>query len=84
MIARRPGPIMAPSRELARFPMEPHDVARSSLAQSHAFHLARTLMVPVTLFRSAGEYGVLPSEELDDADVDVIHEIDPFDFGPAH
>ena len=57
-----------------------HDL---SLAQSHAFHLARTLMVPVTLFRSAGEYGVLPSEELD-ADVDVIHEIDPFDFGPAH
>ena len=56
----------------------------NSLAQSHAFHLARTLMVPVTLFRSAGEYGVLPSEELDDADVDVIHEIDPFDFGPAH
>ena len=32
-----------------------HDL---SLAQSHAFHLARTLMVPVTLFRSAGEYGV--------------------------
>ena len=49
-----------------------------------ARHLARTLMVAVTLFRSAGEYGVLPSEELDDADVDVIHEIDPFDFGPAH
>lgn len=57
-----------------------HDL---SLAQLHAFHLARTLMVPVTLFRSAGEY-VLPSEELDDAEVDVIHEIDPFDFGPAH
>ena len=36
-----------------------HDL---SLAQSHAFHLARTLMVPVTLFQSAGEYGVLPSE----------------------
>ena len=58
-----------------------HDLSH---AQSHAFHLARTRMVPMTLFRSAGEYGVLPSEELDDAEVDVIHEIDPFDFGPAH
>jgi hypothetical protein len=54
-----------------------HDL---SLAQSHAFHLARTLMVPVTLFRSAGEYGVLPSEELDDAEVDVIHDYDPWNI----
>lgn len=37
-----------------------------SLAQSHAFQLARTLMVPVTLFRSGDEFGVLPSAELDD------------------
>ncbi len=29
-----------------------------ALAQSHAFALARTLMVPVTLFRSGGEFGV--------------------------
>lgn len=58
-----------------------HDL---TLAKSHAFQLARTLMVPVTLFQSGGEYGVLPSEELDDAEVDIIHEIDPFDFGPAH
>lgn len=54
------------------------------VAQSHAFALARTLMVPVTLFRSGEEFGVLPSDELDSDDVDVIHEIDPFDFGPAH
>ncbi len=58
-----------------------HDL---SLAQSHAFALARTLMVPVTLFRSGDEFGVLPSDELDEDDVVVIHEIDPFDFGPAH
>ena len=32
-----------------------HDL---SLAQNHAFDLARTLMVPVTLFQVAGEYGV--------------------------
>lgn len=28
-----------------------------SLAQSHALHLARTLMVPVTLFRSGDAFG---------------------------
>ncbi|QND62362.1 hypothetical protein BPNPMPFG_006853 (plasmid) [Mesorhizobium sp. AR07] len=55
-----------------------------SLAQSHAFELARTLMVPVTLFQVDGEYGVLPSDELDDADVIVLHEYDPYQFGPAH
>ena len=32
-----------------------HDL---SLAQNHALSLARTLMVPVTLFQSGGEYGV--------------------------
>ena len=59
-----------------------HDL---SLAQSHAFHLARTLMVPVTLFRSAGEYGVLPSDEIDDGDaLDIVHEYDPHDRRPAH
>ena len=31
-----------------------------ALAQSHAFALSRTLMVPVTLFRSGNEFGVLP------------------------
>ncbi|MEP9370286.1 hypothetical protein [Xanthobacter sp. VNH20] len=58
-----------------------HDL---SLAQSHAFQLARTLMVPVTLFEVDGEFGVMPSDELDDADVVVVHEYDPHRFGPAH
>ncbi|MHC2825847.1 hypothetical protein ACVMBY_009462 [Bradyrhizobium huanghuaihaiense] len=59
-----------------------HDL---SLAQSSAFELARTLMVPVTLFKvEGGLYGVLPSEELDDANVTVVHEYDPHEFGPAH
>ena len=58
-----------------------HDL---SLAQSHAFQLARTLMAPVTLFQVDGEFGVMPSDELDDADVVVVHEYDPFQFGPAH
>ncbi|MFK4485022.1 hypothetical protein [Bradyrhizobium sp. USDA 336] len=57
-----------------------HDL---SLAQSSAFALARTLMVPVTLFFVDGLYGVLPSEELGDADVTLLHEYDPHEFGPA-
>lgn len=59
-----------------------HDL---NLAQNHAFDLARTLLVPVTLFRIDGEYGVLPSEDLDDAEVEVLHEYDPWSLGgPAH
>jgi hypothetical protein len=54
-----------------------------SLAQSHAFQLARTLIVPVTLFEADGEFGVMPSDELDDADVVVVNEFDPYQFGPA-
>ncbi len=58
-----------------------HDLA---LAQSNAFELARTLMVPVTLFEVDGEYGVMPSNELEDADVLVVYEYDPPLVGPAH
>lgn len=53
------------------------------LAQSHAFQLARTLMVPVTLFEVDGAFGVMPSDELDDADLIVVHEYDPHQFDPA-
>ena len=50
-----------------------------SLAQNHAFQLARTLMVPVVLFRSGAEFGVLPADELDEADdVEVLAEYDPW------
>lgn len=55
-----------------------------NLAQNHAFQLSRTLMVPVTLFRSGHEFGVLPSDELDDDEVETIAEFDPFEYGPAH
>lgn len=58
-----------------------HDL---SLAQSNAFELARTLMVPVTLFQVDGAYSVMPSDELDDADVVLVHEYDPHEFSPAH
>ena len=56
-----------------------HDLSR---AQSHAFQLSRDLMVPVTLFEVDGEYGVLPSDEIDaDDDLAVVHEYMPW---PAH
>jgi len=55
-----------------------------NLAQNHAFQLARTLMVPVTLFRSGDHIGILPSDELEDGEVETIAEFDPFEYGPAH
>lgn len=56
-----------------------HDL---SLAQSHTFQLCRDLMVPVTLFEVDGEYGVLPSDEIDaDDELAIVHEYMPW---PAH
>lgn len=53
-----------------------HDLA---LAQNHALDLARILMTPVTLFEVDGEYGVMPSSELDDDEVEALFEYDPFE-----
>ena len=36
-----------------------------TLAQNHAFDLARTLMVPVVLFEVDDEFGVMVSSEYD-------------------
>ncbi|CAN7613728.1 hypothetical protein [Devosia sp. LjRoot3] len=52
-----------------------HDL---TLAQKAAWTLARTLMVPVILFQVDDEFGVIPADELDDADVDVLFEYDPY------
>jgi len=53
-----------------------HDL---SLAQSHAFHLCNNLMVPITLFKSSGEFGVLLSDEIDDEDdLEIVHEYAPW------
>ena len=57
-----------------------HDL---SLGQNHAFNLSRTLMAPVTLFEVDGEFGVMPSDELEDADIEVIHGYDPYQVAPA-
>lgn len=52
-----------------------HDL---DLAQQHAWSLARTLMVPVTLFRIDGEFGVMVSSEYDAGDDHVLFEYDPW------
>ena len=49
-----------------------------SLAQSHAWSLAKTLMVCIILFESDGGYGVLPSNEFDGDPATIIQEYDPF------
>lgn len=49
-----------------------------TLAQDHAWNLAKTLMVCITLFKSDGGYGVLPSDEFDGDPASVIHEYDPY------
>ncbi|MCE4226313.1 hypothetical protein HCU64_21420 [Methylobacterium sp. C25] len=52
-----------------------HDL---TLARSHAYHLARTLMVCILLFQSDSGYGVMPSDEFDGDPASVILEFDPF------
>lgn len=47
------------------------------LAQKHAWNLARTLMTTVILFQSDNEYGVLPADEIEDAEVTALYEYDP-------
>ncbi len=53
-----------------------------SLAQNHAFDLARTLMVPVVLFQVDQEFGVMLSSEYDGDDEAIVQEYDP--WSPAH
>lgn len=55
-----------------------HDL---SLAQKHAWNLARTLMIPVILFKSDDEYGVLPADEVEDAEIVILFEYDPYTGG---
>ena len=52
-----------------------------TLAQKAAWSLARTLMVPVILFQVDNEFGVMPADELDDADVEILFEYDPYSGG---
>ena len=57
-----------------------HDL---SLAQKHAWNLARTLMIPIVLFKSDDEYGVLPADEVEDAEIVILFEYDPYTGGQS-
>tara|TARA_R110002126_G_scaffold85058_1_gene206302 strand:- start:47344 stop:47541 length:198 start_codon:yes stop_codon:yes gene_type:complete len=61
--------------------MEPNMQHDLSLAQKHAWNLARTLMIPVILFKSDDEYGVLPADEVEDAEIVILFEYDPYTGG---
>lgn len=51
-----------------------------TLAQNHAFDLARTLMVPVILFQVENEFGVMVSSEYDGEQAAIVHDYDPFEI----
>ncbi len=50
-----------------------------SLAQRHAWSLAKSLMVCVTLFRAGQSFGVMPSSEFDGDAAQIVHEYDPWE-----
>ena len=50
-----------------------------TLAQNHAFDLARTLMVPVILFQADTEFGVMVSSEYDGDQNAIVHDYDPWE-----
>ena len=53
-----------------------------SLAQNHAWSLARTLMRPVILFKvDDDEYGVRPANDLDDDEVNALYLYGPYTGG---
>jgi hypothetical protein len=50
------------------------------IAQRHAWSLARTLMVCITLFQAGDEYSVMPSADYDGDTNKIVREYDPFCF----
>ena len=57
-----------------------------NFAQKQAWNLARTLMMPVILFKvDDNEYGVLPADDLEDDEVEALFEYCPYTGGrPVH
>ena len=49
-----------------------------TLAQTHAWALAKTLMVCITLFESDGGYGVMPTDEFDGDPASILQDYDPW------
>jgi hypothetical protein len=50
-----------------------------SAAHARGWNLATTLMICITVFQAGdGEFGVMPSAELDRDPAAIVHEFDPF------
>lgn len=49
-----------------------------AIAQRHAFSLACTLMVSITLFQAGQGYAAVPTAEFDGDEASIVHEYDPF------
>lgn len=49
-----------------------------TIAQRHAWSLARTLMVCITLFQAGNGYSAVPSSEFDGDPCSIVREYDPF------
>ena len=49
-----------------------------NIAQRHAWSLARTLMVCITLFHTGENYGVMTSDEYDGDTSNIVQVYDPF------
>lgn len=79
VIATCLGPFQEPSSGIGPLRTEVSHMAQDlALAQAHAFSLSRILMVPITVFKSGDEFGVLPSDELNDEDdLEIVHEYFP-------
>lgn len=49
-----------------------------TIAQRHAWSLARTLMVCITLFHAGSGYAAVPTAEFDGDPSSIVREYDPF------
>ncbi len=49
-----------------------------NIAQRHAWSLARTLMVCITLFHAGDSFGVMPSDDYDGEAGRIVQVYDPF------
>lgn len=65
---------MALDREIALSVMD--DVGERRLMRITGVNLTVSVCI-------SNEFGVLPSDELDDGEVETIAEFDPFEYGPA-
>lgn len=78
---RRRTVLLAAPVEREWFPLSAGDyIMLLSLAQDHAFELARSLMTCVILFETGCAYGVMPARDYDGDASRIVCEYDPFEL----